>query len=344
MSILYVVSNQEGAGKTAVCAALARMLSLRDKSPTTLKPLAAGADAASDTDPGIYEKLLGQRQPEGWPLDLAGSELQSGSVEQIAQVVARESEGTDVTLVEASSGLSAEDSRRLAEAMNAQVLLVLRHKRDQNVEGLKRWRDAFGDRLVGSIVNGMSRYAGTETRDSSLPAMESEGLRPLGVVPEDRRLLSVSVGHLAQHLGGRFIVGPDRADALVEHYMVGGLGMDPGELTFELRDNKAVIVRGDRPDVQMSALLTPTTCMVLTNGSEPIEYVKYEAEQEEVAVMVVETDTLTTMDALGPVMAGARFDHPLKLARFAELLEEHVNLEPLWDALGVDRTGSEEPF
>ena len=56
-------------------------------------------------------------------------------------------------------------------------------------------------------------------------------------------------------------------------------------------ENKAVIVRGDRPDLQMAALNTSTACIVLTKGVEPIEYVRYEAEQEEVSLIVVETDT-----------------------------------------------------
>ena len=65
---------------------------------------------------------------------------------------------------------------------------------------------------------------------------------------------------------------------------MGGWGLDAGELYFGLRESKAVIVRGDRPDMQMAALTTPTTCMLLTQGIEPIEYVRNEAELEEVPI------------------------------------------------------------
>ena len=186
------------------------------------------------------------------------------------------------------------------------------------------------------MINGLTRYLGTDARTRLLPSMESEGPVCFGIIPEDRRLLGVTVGQLAEHLNGRFIGGEQNTDAVVEYLMVGGMGMDPGELYFGSRENKAVIVRGDRPDVQMSSLTTPTACMVLTKDIEPIEYVKYEAEQEEVPIMVVETDTLTTMDALASLLGRARFDHPVKLSRFADLVQKHVDLKALYSELELE--------
>ena len=102
-----------------------------------------------------------------------------------------------------------------------------------------------------------------------------------------------------------------------------------------MREDKAVLIRGDRPDIQMSALATPTACLISTQGMEPIEYVRYEAEEEEVAIMIVEDDTLTTMASLGALMENARFDHPDKVKKYAELLDEHLDYPKLLDSLGV---------
>ena len=118
--------------------------------------------------------------------------------------------------------------------------------------------------------------------------------------------------------------------------MVGGLGLDSGESYFSLRENKAVIIRGDRPDVQMAALATTTSCMVATNDVEPIEYVVNEAELDEVPIILVRDDTLTTMDSLNSLQQGVRFNHPPKLERFASLMTEHVNLDAIYGALDID--------
>ena len=332
MTVLYVASDQQGAGKTAVCATLASILEQRDKKVAVFKPLVG--EPKSDPDADIYEKLMGQRA-DGWPLKLPKRGLNTGLLEKVKTAFDRVSEGTDVVLVEGSSDLSIKGSRQVADALDAKAVVVARYRDDLSASELKGWQEALGERLLGFVVNAMTRYMGTEVRTRLLPSMESEGLVSLGVVPEDRRLLGVSVRQLAEHLDGRFIVCEEKADGLVEHLMVGGMGMDPGEYYFGVRDNKAVIVRGDRPDLQMSALTTPTSCMVLTKGIEPIEYVKYESEQEEVSVMVVETDTLGTMEAVNTLVDRARFDHPLKLSRFAELLEQHVDLPALFSGLGL---------
>ena len=111
--------------------------------------------------------------------------------------------------------------------------------------------------------------------------------------------------------------------------MVGGFGMDPGEYIFSTRNKKAVIVRGDRPDVQMSALQTDMQCFILTRGMEPIEYVKYECDEEEVAAIIVDMDTIETMTAVGPLQLQARFDHPDKLDRAKKLLADVTDVKTI---------------
>lgn len=111
--------------------------------------------------------------------------------------------------------------------------------------------------------------------------------------------------------------------------------MDNGVSYFELKGNKATVVRGDRPDIQMAALKTPTTCMVLTKGIEPIEYVLNEAEAEEIPLILTESATLDVMEAFGSAMNVARFDHPSKLARFEELLSQHIDVEAITADLGL---------
>ena len=332
MAVLYVGSDREGAGKTSLCAALASTFERRGTKAVVVKPL-GGAD--SDPDPGIYRKLLNQ-SVEGWPVALSDWELTPKSLNQIKAVVDRGENEAEIVVVEGSCGLSGESSAQLADALDAKVLVLARYRRDLSVDELKRWQGTFGERLMGFVINGLTRYLGTEARGSLLPAMESEGLVSFGILPEDQRMLGVSVRQVAEHLQGRFVACEERSDALVEHLMVGGMGMDPGEPYFGVRQDKAVIVRGDRPDIQMAALNTPTACLVLTKDVEPIEYVKYEAEQEEVSVIVVESDTLETMNRLGTLMECAQFDHPVKLGRFVEMVEEHLDLPALFGALGLE--------
>ena len=175
----------------------------------------------------------------------------------------------------------------------------------------------------------MTIYKGTEAYESVIPRLEESGINVLGLIPEDRTLLSLTVKQICENLEGIFFAGEEYGEDLVEGYMVGGFGMDPGEYIFSKQDKKAVVVRGDRPDVQMSALETNMECFIMTGGLEPIEYVKYEAEEEEVSIIIVNSDTLETMDKIGSLQKYAEFDHKEKLSKFKDLISKHVDVEGL---------------
>ena len=330
MTVLYVTSQERGEGKTALCASLAAELKRQGKGAVVFKPLAAPGD---DHDADMYQRLLGQAEAPP-QLKASGGSISGKQLSEIESAAGKLAAGQDLLLVEGSSAFTEKSSARLAEALSARVLVVERHRPGLDGAQLARWKTLFGERLLGLVINGLGRYMGTEVRSKLLPSIESDGLLCLGVVPENRRLLAVSVGQFASHLEGRFIAGEEFAERQLEHFMIGGMGMDSGEAYFGTRNQKAVIVRGDRPDIQMAALQTPTSCLLLTNGVEPIEYVLNEAELEEVPIVVVDSDTPSTMASLNTVHEKARFDHPAKLERFGELLREHVQVGAIYADLG----------
>lgn len=330
MSILYVASDRQGAGKTALCASLAYLLRAQGKRAAAFKPV---ADGASDSDAAIYAALLGADTPP--PSDAA-------DVDAIAAAARRLQDDNEIVIAEASNSMTSAQSQRIAEAIDARVLVIANF--DANLSAADAAAVAaavaapFGERLIGYVVNNLTQYMRTQALADLVPAIAAAHTPPaavFGLIPEDRRLLGVSVTQLAAHLEGEFVQDEGDAECLVEYLMVGGMSLDPGEYYYGIHDNRAAIVRGDRPDLQMSALGAPgrTACLVATNGIAPIEYVRYEAEQEETPIIIVETDTLDTMDRLDTLIDGSRFDHPRKLERFAALLTEHIDLPRLIAAI-----------
>lgn len=325
MSILYVASDRQGAGKTALCASLAHLLRAQGKTAAAFKPV---ADGASDSDAAIYASLLGADTPPP-----------SAAVDVDAIAAAQHlSADNEIVIAEASNNLTTAQLQRIAEALDARVLLIANFDADMSAADVAAVAAPFGERLIGYVVNNLTQYMRTQARAELVPAIAAAHTPPaavFGLIPEDRRLLGVSVNQLAAHLEGEFVQDEGDAECLVEYLMVGGMSLDPGEYYYGIHDNRAAIVRGDRPDLQMSALGAPgrTACLVATNGIAPIEYVRYEAEQEETPIIIVETDTLDTMDRLDTLIDGSRFDHPRKLERFAALLTEHLDLPRLIAAI-----------
>ena len=334
MSILYVVSDRPGAGKTAVCMALTKALRARSKSVAAIKPV---ADDADDTDAEMYASLLGENT-SGWPIATA-EDVRGGNLEEVSALIRGLSSANDIVIVEGSSGLAGTLGRIVCDNVDAKVLVVAGYDASLSHGVVLTTGAPYGGRVVGYIINGVTQYMGTEARANLVPPIAAQasmrGARVLGLIPEDRCLLGISVSQIAAHLDGEFISEEMEEDALVEYLMVGGMSLDPGEYYYGIHDNRAAIVRGDRPDLQMSALAAPgaTACLVATGGIVPIEYVRYEAEQEETPIILVQTDTLDTMARLDNLLDSSSFSHPDKLSRSVALLEEHVDIEGLLHAL-----------
>jgi BioD-like phosphotransacetylase family protein len=313
MSNLLVVSTDRGEGKTAVAATLAHAAVTSGRTAVAIKPF-GGADEIG-ADSAIFVSLLNGDPVTEQAIPAKG--LTKKSMTDTAKAL--KALKVDLAVVEASSELSSDNTAALADALDAKIVVVLRHTHGMTAADVAGHTGAHGKRLAGVVLNARGAYAGSEA-DELAAELNAAGTPVLAIIPEDRRLLGVTVGRLAEHLNGRFVQGEEGADGLIEHFLVGGWMLDEGAIYFGTRTDKAVIIRGDRPDLAMSALATPTRVLVLTKGVDPIEYVTYEASEEGTALLVVEHDTLATMDAVSTVVESARFDHPAKLARMAELL------------------------
>ncbi|MFO8101505.1 MAG: DRTGG domain-containing protein [Dehalococcoidia bacterium] len=108
----------------------------------------------------------------------------------------------------------------------------------------------------------------------------------------------ISINELAECLEGEILNLPEKSGEMVENLMVGAMCVDPAPLYFNVKSNKAVITRGDRADIQMGALNTPTKCLILTGGTRPIPSVMQMAEEKGVPILVVGKDTPTVLDDL----------------------------------------------
>ena len=321
MSLLIIASDRPGAGKTATALALARISTENGGTISAFKPFSHGDQ---DPDQAVFSELANPA-PDGWPIQIGDSGPTRDDIASAAHPLSIAAAGDNLAIVEILSEIDAGGLAELADAWDASVLLVAAYRRDLRASDLEEWQYALGDRLAGVLVNGLTRYLGTEANERLLPSLSDAGIPLVGLVPEDRLMLSVTVDEIRSGLNGRYVVEEGDVNAPVEWFQVGAMSLDPGELRFGLYENNAVVVRGDRPDIQMSALNSSISCLVLTGGLEPIEYITYEAGEEEIPVMVVETDTDSTMLALNDITTGARMNNSLKVRRFAELLRTHAD-------------------
>jgi BioD-like phosphotransacetylase family protein len=302
MTALYITSSRSGEGKTALALGLARWFQAQGKKVGYLKPGSPDGDAA------FARTTLGLEETEEalCPQDLAVG----------YQAVAKEK---DVVVIE---GMSPGD----ASGLNARIVLVAGYPQ-RTADEVVEMAGAVGPSLAGVVVNSVPRRRMLAARESWTPTLEGRGVKALGFLPQDRTLFSLSVADLAQHLDGNIINHQEKAADLVEDVMVGVLWVDPIPLYFSSKKAKAVLTRGDRPDVQLGALETPTRCLILSKGVQPHPHIYYRAEDKGVPIMVTAQDTAQAMQTIDEAAIKTRFRQEQKLPRLMELVEDNLNLE-----------------
>ena len=112
----------------------------------------------------------------------------------------------------------------------------------------------------------------------------------LGVLPEERLLLAPTVQQAAEHLGGTYFTNEDSGGELIEHFLIGGLITEWGGNYFARLPNQAVVVRGGRIDIQMSALNFPLNALFLTGCETPSQYVYQRADELDVPLIATKTE------------------------------------------------------
>ncbi len=225
--------------------------------------------------------------------------------------------GADVVLTEAVIGANI--------PKDAKIIAVAAYPADL-AEDAATYK-SLGAGLLGVVFNKVPQQLVDGVRELATAALEKAGVRLLGVLPEDRALLAITVGELADAVKGKILNNADNAAELVENYMLGAMVVDSGLDYFARKDNKAAVIRHDRPDMQLAALETSTRCLVLANGTEPPVYnVMERAESRGIPVISTESGTADIVAAVEAALAAGRLGQAKKVSRLAELVGQHLDV------------------
>lgn len=282
-----------------------------------------------ERDAVLVQRVLGLEEPLA---DISPIDLDSEREVDVAALVARMrklAEGSDLLLVE--SGSTAEEgmcqgvsSFDLARAMDAPMLLVSDSEPCllDSVLLLRSYAENHGVTILGVIVN--------NDRDGKLAKhLEDVGIHVLGKVPFEPALATFRVREILEDVGGECVAGSKGLDRIVEKVVIGAMTAAVA-LTFMRRiPRKCVITGGDRTDLQLAALTTDTSCLVLTGGMRPNSHVMAEAHEQGVPIIVIQGDTYSVAERFERLEARINPDDEELVGKVRSLIQENVDLDAL---------------
>lgn len=225
---------------------------------------------------------------------------------------------------------------QVANLLKARTLVLVPYDNDlQLVDDLITARARLGKSLLGAVINRVPGHRLDFAQSLVKPFVEQRSVPIFAILPKERVLLSVSVAELRDRLGGEVLCSHNAVDELVEHLMVGAMSVDSALTYFRRKPNKAVITGGDRPDIQLAALETSTRCLILTGNLRPSPLIIGRAEELNVPIILTRHDTMTAVEIIETFFGKNRFHQEKKVQSFEGLLNEHMDFEALYTALGM---------
>lgn len=357
MKSLYIASISSHAGKSLV----SLVLGLRMKNgglkvgymkpigvlPTTLDGVSTDEDALF-----IAQALEAPEKPD-IPVDLlcpilmdarlarsAFSDTEEALEERILSAYSRISSEKDIVLIGGAGALSAGSlmdlsGPKLADLMNAGMLLVVKYESDSDVEDLILFSQLLKPRVVGAIFNHVPKEQMEHVQETIIPHLKRKDIPILGAVPKDEILGSITPKELVDGLGGKLLCCDEKMDELIQHFIIGAMDVRSASRYFREMRDKAVITGGDRPDIQLAALQTSTKCLVLTGNLHPSPVIVDRARQVGVPIILVMDDTLTTVEKMEDVLGSIRVRESKKIERAKELFEQNVDFDKLYSLIGI---------
>lgn len=353
MATLYVASTETFVGKSATCVGLLDRARRDGFSIGYMKPVSVSAipneGAPVDEDALFICRHFGLTDPAEQVTPVL---VTSGMVEQILRGQAPDfsrrlrdanvavSRDKDFVVLEGANtwaegsvvDLSAD---QVSDMLEAPVLLVTRYRSMLSLDAILAVRRYLGDRLLGVLINQVEQPKQEFVQGRVVPYLERIGIPVFGTLLEDAQLAGVTVSDLHEFLGGQLIGNPEWSNHLVEHMMIGAMGAESALSHFRRRANKAVITGGDRGDLQLAALETSTSVLVLTGNVRPMPNVLDRAEERSVPIIVVPDDTSTTVERAERVFGHIRFKQTAKVERFTSMIDQQFDFARLYDQIGL---------
>jgi BioD-like phosphotransacetylase family protein len=256
----------------------------------------------------IAAALASRLGAEGRPVALSrtGDDANSGPDAALLSRISADP-GAALQLIEASagsnSGISADHAVVVAGAGAA-------------VDDLAEFCRPLAGKLAGVVFNRVPERQADELKAAAVAA----GLKVIGLVPEDRLLASPTLGEVALALEAEKLFFNSSGDRPLDRTLIASISADPGQGYFSRTGADTVIVRSDKPDLQLAALNAGASAMIVTGDLPILGYVLDRAEDDMIPLLRTRCETPETVGVIeelygaGPFAGGDE-----KLQRAAEL-------------------------
>jgi BioD-like phosphotransacetylase family protein len=335
MKTLFLGSVVERSGKSMVTLGLAKNCPRKVGYFKPFKEVVMSLDGrVVDQDAVLMRKALGLPYTEEELCPLTYDIIQPVDMGSIVAGFDRVKGTSEMMLVEGTRDVTtgcmgSVSGMAIAQALDADVVLVSSAQLPalDKICMLRRLMDQYPLHFRGVILN-----KAEDLRMGKL--LEKRGIRVLGSIPPIKELRTFRVSEIAEVVGAEVLVGETGMDAVVERVMIGAMTPDTAMTYMRRVARKALITGGDRADIQLAALSTDTSCLVLTGGLYPTKPVIAKAYEVGVPILVTRHNTLETAEMVDHLIARIDPQDGEKVRLISDAVKKYVDTAALFSERG----------
>jgi hypothetical protein len=209
------------------------------------------------------------------------------------------------------------------------AILVARFAGARLLDDICYVKDGLKERLLGAVFNMVPESRIGLVKGEYARFLAEQDITTYGVLPASKRLAAVTVAEIVAALGATYICGQEHGDAMAETYLIGAMSPEHAMRYFQNAANKVVVVGGDRAEIILAALETPTAAIVLTGSYVPSPAVLARAEELGVPIVSVATDTVSATDGIRRLFGRLGVHDKRKIELIADEISSNVDLDRL---------------
>ncbi len=350
---LYITATRPYSGKNTLCMGIGLRFQKEGLDPGYMKPVGAlptvKDGVQGDEDAFFMQDVLGLKNP----MDLvcpvlvtqdfkmrAFSREVPDHMPDIVKAYEALGEKHELMILSGSGHMfsgkySNLDAVAIAKRLQLKTIVIDRLQHEVNYDLLMAMRESLGDLLIGAVLNDVPATFMTEIKSVIQPFLERKGIPVLGVIPRDPLMGSIRANELTECLGGRLVAAQSRADRMVENFLIGTMQVENFLNYFRRNQNAAVIVGGDRADVQLVAIEGNCPCLVLTGNLYPNDIILSRADTMNVPIIMVREDTYTVAKKMEDLLVRHKLRDVQKIRQGSQLVSSTLNFNLIKESLGI---------
>lgn len=220
--------------------------------------------------------------------------------------------------------------------VNAKVIFIDKFESYiEMLDGFLYASKVLGEKLLGVVFNLVPSAKLDYMKNTIQPFLRNNGIATLGIIQKDPLLKATSIRDIVTALNGKILCCEEKADDLIEHFVIGAMNLESAMQHFKKISDKAVITGGDRSDIHVAALETSTKCLILTGDLYPSASILGCAQEMNVPVIVVSADTATTIETCEKLSESIQLKNMSKIQHAAGIMAKEFDFKTFYNKLGL---------